>query len=119
MTNIEACKFREVIERLLDEDRRFNMKERRSIMRQPCFRPATIMLNQLQTTPCTAFVRDISEIGIGLVHDFSATIGQLGYIGVHRVWDDPVVFRCEVRWCEKWGNGWFLSGWKILSIESD
>ena len=119
MTELELGELRNVIQRLVSEDRRFNTQERRSVQRQPFFRPATLLLGGTQGEPQRSFVRDISEKGIGLVHDFKIETGTIGNLAIHRLWDEPIIFRAELRWAESWGNGWYISGWQICSIESD
>ena len=119
MTQIEISQLKAIVARLVGEDRQYCVKERRSVARQAFFRPATLLLGRTQGEPQNAFVRDISENGIGLVHDFKILPGRIGNIAIHRLWDDPIIFRSEIRWCESWGSGWFMSGWQIVSLESD
>lgn len=119
MTQIELAELRNIIQRLINEDRQFVDKERRSVTRQPFFRPATLYLGKDQGDPQRVFVRDISEQGIGLVHDFPVEPSRIGNLGIHRLWDEPIVFRAEIRWSENWGNGWYISGWQIMAIETD
>lgn len=119
MTQVEIEQLKVVIDRLISEDREYNQKERRSVQRLPFFRPATLWLGRQQEEPQSCFVRDISERGIGMVHQFNPAPDRMGTIGIHRLWDEPMVFRANCRWSECWGSGWFISGWNIHSIERE
>ena len=118
MPQLIQDQIREVVDALLAEDQRYSMKERREYSRKTLFRPVTLYLGRNSTEPKIAFSRDISSVGIGLVHDFDVQQGTLATLAVHRLWDEPIILRGEVRWCQAYGNGWNLSGWNILSVES-
>jgi hypothetical protein len=109
---------REVVEALLAEDRQYFLKERRATQRVSLFRPVTIWLGADRQEPLHGFTRDVSHAGLGLVHQFSLEQKRLATIAVHRLWDEPVLLRCQVQWCGPFGRGWSMSGWSLLNVEN-
>lgn len=106
----------EEIERLLMEVQRSRLSERRTEPRQPFARPVTIHLPR--TTPRRAFSKDLSTQGIGIVTEAAIPTGTLATLEIHSTTGSPVFVRSEVRWCDAFGKGWFLIGWKFIAIAS-
>lgn len=66
----------------------------------------------------TGFSKDMSNQGIGVVCDVMIKAGSLATLEIHSTKGDPVILKSEVRWCDPYGTGWFLIGWKFLATGS-
>lgn len=103
-----------LVQRLLDEDNRFDRTERRSTVRESFARPVIVRIGDA-ANELSAFSRNISPDGIGLVStmefpaDTTAKLEILSTAGV-----SPTILS-ELKWCKPLGKGWFLSGWKFLT----
>jgi hypothetical protein len=106
----------EEIERLLLEIQRAKYTERRTEPRQPFARPVQI---HFPNGPIVrAFSKDLSAMGIGIISDASFPSGAIATLEIHSTISESVILRAEVRWCDGYGKGWYLLGWKFLSIGS-
>jgi PilZ domain len=82
--------------------------DRRSEKRFPFFRPVTV---QVDGQSFSAFSRDISASGIGLLHNMELPLKDVVIIvDGHRQG-----LRARVVRCESLGEGWYISGCKIVS----
>jgi hypothetical protein len=91
-----------------DDDRRDPSKTR-----YPCFRPAEIVLEG--GSRHSAFVRDISVTGIGLLHDVELPTDQIEiHIATGRGYS--VKIRTQITSCQPCGEGWYVSGGPFVSI---
>ena len=104
----------EEIDRLLMEIQRSRFTERRTESRQPCARPVQIHLPHGPIL--TAFAKDMSSQGIGIVSDVSWQVGSMATLEIHSTLGEPLIVRSEVRWCDEYGKGWFLVGWKFIGV---
>lgn len=104
----------EEIERLLMEVQRARFTERRTEARHAFVRP--IMIHPSDGHPIQAFSKDLSKQGIGVIVDKEFAPGTMAVLSIHSTTHYPVHVKCEVRWCDKFGKGWFLTGWKFLSV---
>ena len=111
-------KFHDVIQALLNEDELFSLRERRNNSRKSFVRQATIVFCDQPEIRKNGFTRDLSDEGIGLIHKFQVESGAKAQITIHRLWDQPVVLKCEACWCTTNQQGWYQSGWTILNVES-
>ena len=118
MSENSTVEFQEVVQALLNEDQLFSLRERRNNARRNFVRPVRIIFSDNPKTVLSGFTRDLSDNGIGLIHKFEAIQGDPAYVTINRLWDDPVIVRCKVAWCTKCENGWYQSGWNIVSVES-
>ena len=64
----------------------------------------------------SAFSRDVSEGGIGLLHDMP--IGGEYTITVQDAAGHEYDLTGEVLWCRPCGQGWYISGVRFCGIES-
>lgn len=101
------------LDQLMTEIQRGKMRERRSECREPCVRPVSIYFGDDELL--TAFSKNVSRQGIAIVSSRCWERGDTAIVRVHSLERCPVCFRCEVRWCEKYGDDWFLTGWKFLA----
>ena len=104
----------EEIDRLLIEIQRSRLTERRTEPRHPFARPVRIHLPH--ESILTAFTKNISAQGIGIISDVSWQPGSISTLEIHSTSGAPVVLRSEVRWCDEYGKGWFLVGWKFIGV---
>ena len=101
------------IHRLLSEIQRSRLSDRRTEPRHAFVRPVKIHLPHGPTL--TAFSKDISSQGIGVVCDFMMKAGSFASLEIHSTTGDRVILRSEVRWCDPYGAGWYLIGWKFIA----
>ena len=86
-------------------------KEERSLPRYPLFQPVSLRRG-LQCL--SAFSRDISEIGIGLLHDMP--IGGEYIIAICDGFGVEYELAGEVLWCRPCGQGWYISGIRFCRL---
>lgn len=118
MSENTTTEFQDVVQALLNEDQLFSLQERRINSRQNFVRPVRIICLSRPKDVLSGFTRDLSGTGVGLIHRFELEAGEQALVTINRLWDEPVVVKCKVAWCTKSENGWYQSGWEILSIES-
>jgi hypothetical protein len=90
-----------------------HLKDRRSESRCPFFRPVSV-----QTEPGTrfsAFTREISATGIGLLHNFELPLGEVELSIPHRR-QHVIRVRTRILWCQDCGEGWFISGGQFIGV---
>lgn len=104
----------EEIERLLMEAQRARFTERRTEPRHAFVRPVRI---QIGSEPAfQAFSKDLSKQGIGIITDRELRDGTVAVLSIHSTVHQSVHLKCELRWSDPFGKGWFLTGWKFLSL---
>lgn len=104
------------IDRLLLEAQRSKFSERRTEPRHPFVRPVQITLSDGTST--AAFAKDMSQQGIGVITDFDLANGTVATLSIHSTSMYPVHLKSELRWSDKFGKGWFSTGWKFLASAS-
>jgi hypothetical protein len=82
--------------------------DRRTYHRFPFFRPVTLKIDGL-TRP--AFIRDISDMGLGLLHNLELKRDEQIEISVG---SERRTLQASVRSCQQIGDGWYISGCSIL-----
>ncbi len=102
-----------VIHELILEAHHDNMKDRRTEPRCPFFRPVSIQMPG--GFRYSAFSREISTVGIGLLHSFELRAGQVE-IAVPSRRKQVVRVRTRILWCRPCGEGWFLSGGQFVGV---
>lgn len=60
----------------------------------------------------------MSALGIGIVCHAMMKVGSLATLEIHSTNGEPVILRAEVRWCDPYGIGWYLIGWKFIGMGS-
>ncbi len=106
----------EDIERLVMEAQRARFTERRTEPRHTFVRPVSIYQGDKAGLEC--FSKDISTLGIGIVTQQEFEVGAQAILRIHSVSGYPVFVRSEVRWCDRFGKGWFVTGWKYIASAS-
>ena len=104
----------EAISRLLRENQQQLLRERRSVQRKPFVRPVAVRSGPELLVQAKAFSRDLSNIGIGLICDREWDIGTVATLEIHSISGHPVRIRCDLRWSESFGRGWYSTGWRFL-----
>jgi hypothetical protein len=93
------------------------IRDRRSATRRPFVRPVLITLGRDNPTQIQTTSNNLSQTGIGLIHDVELQVGRIGVLTIHRLHDDPIQIRADVRWCEPFCGSWFASGWRFIVEE--
>lgn len=117
MSENTTAEFQDVVQALLNEDQLFSLRERRINARQNFVRPVRIICLSKPKDVLNGFTRDLSGTGVGLIHKFEVVEKEQALVTINRLWDDPVIVKCRAAWCAKSENGWYQSGWEILSVE--
>src|SRR5690606_37803387 len=109
------------MERLLQENPRSGMgiheliveahqdvrKDRRSETRYPFFRK--IEMSVPGEPACVAFTREISSVGVGLLHNVQLAPGEVE-LSIPSKKGYSIRIRTKILWCQSCGEGWFVSG---------
>jgi hypothetical protein len=106
------------VERLLADARNDRGVERRVESRHPFFCPVFVMPQHDRSRRFSAFAREISRSGIGLLHNMKLSPGPATLVivssnGARRQ------FSAEVVWCRPMGEGWFISGCRFVDVTPD
>jgi hypothetical protein len=91
---------------LLQAETDFN-NDRRSEPRFPFFRAVSI---RVDGQSFSAFTREISASSIGLLHSMELPVKEVEIL----VAGQRQVLRAEVERCEACGEGWYISGCKVV-----
>ena len=102
---------------LLQEAWSEESSERRVEQRHPFFRPVSIQLASDPQRLVSAFAREISPGGIGLLHSMQLEPGE-ATLSILRSNGRPLCVRTEILWCRPCGEGWYLSGGRFAEIVS-
>jgi len=102
------------VTKLLEGARSAEKTDRRASPRHPYFQPVTVVSSD-RKQKMTAFSREISESGIGLLHYMPVMPGEVtltisGPLGA------ALRVRTEILWCRPCGEGWYLSGGQFLEL---
>jgi hypothetical protein len=103
----------EGLKAILASARKGEAADRRVDRRFPFFAPVTLRPAAAIDRPQTAYARELSHGGIGLLHFVPYDVGQVFQIAMQNEafnWRK----RCEVVWCKSAGDGWFLSGCRFI-----
>lgn len=107
---------REAINRLLGSSRPEPGAERRAAIRSPFFGPVTITLDNDEFPQFSAFARDISHLGVGLLHIMPLECGEVIVSIRSGEGEEPLALRTQIMWCEDCGEGWYISGGRFLDV---
>lgn len=102
------------IHELILEAHQDNLRDRRSAIRYPFFRRVTVRLPDRNTV---AFSREISTVGIGLLHDTELSPGEIELLIPSRR-GHSIRVRTRIVWCQPCGEGWYLSGGQFVGAAS-
>jgi hypothetical protein len=106
------------IHQLINEAYQEDRKDRRDAARYPFCRRVMVLFPGGSPNPsCTAFCRDISTLGIGLLHDVALTPGEIE-LAIPSKRGYTVQVRVRILWCQPCGDGWYTSGGLFAGIAS-
>lgn len=106
---------RDAVNRVLDKPWPGGSGERRAASRSPFFGPVTIGLHGAEYPKFSAFARDLSPLGIGLLHIMPLERGEV-IVTLRREGEPPLALRTQIMWCEDCGDGWYVSGGRFLDV---
>jgi hypothetical protein len=101
------------IHQLIGEALCVSTHDRRSEPRYPFFRRISVRMNDGRRS--SAFTREISASGIGLVHNFELLPGEVE-LSIPSERGCVVRVRTRIVWCQPCGDGWFLSGGQFIGV---
>ena len=90
-------------------------KDRRRDVRYAFFRPVSIEVDDGHRY--SAFSREISASGIGLIHNVELSHGEVE-ITVSSERGYSIRVRTKIAWCQSCGEGWYISGGRFVGIAS-
>jgi hypothetical protein len=97
---------------ILREARANEQSECRDTVRYSFFRPVTISVGP---NSFAAFSREVSEVGIGLLHNVELASGPIE-VCIPTDQEYSVRIRTDILWCSPIGEGWYISGGKFIGI---
>jgi hypothetical protein len=107
----------QIVGSLRKEESAKAIRERRSTGRVSFVRPVLITLGRDKHTEIQTTSNNLSQNGISLIHDVELQVGRIGVLTIHRLHEDPVQIRADVRWCQPFCGSWFASGWRFIVEE--
>ncbi len=93
------------VDRLIEQAKDQAAEDNRGEQRFPLFQPVTLRRG---SQILSAFSRDVSEVGIGLLHDMP--IGGKYTISIQDNAGGQYDLPGVVLWCRPCGQGWYISG---------
>ena len=105
--------FERTIASLLNEAREADKSDRRGEARHPYFRPLSLCPASDPERCFSAFSREISRTGIGLLHNMPLEQGEV-MLSAFRDGGSTLKIRIEIVWCRACGEGWYLSGGRFM-----
>jgi hypothetical protein len=84
-------------------------RDLRGEVRYAFFTAATLRPSSAPATVLSVFSREISKIGVGLVHAMPLVKGESYELEI-RIENVGIRKTCRVAWCRPAGQGWYLSG---------
>jgi hypothetical protein len=113
MGKIQESSAGKAIYQLIVEARSKENKDRRCDVRHAFFRPVSIEVDDGHQY--SAFSREISASGIGLIHNVELPDGDVE-ITISSEQGYSIRVRINIMWCQPCGEGWYISGGKFVGI---
>lgn len=107
----------QVIERWLENAAYTKHCNKRHGARYPLFRPVTIGVGISQEIEISAFSRDISPTGIGLLHRANLPLQDVA-LKIETTRGRMVQCQATVVWSKPCGDGWYLSGMRAAGLST-
>ena len=108
-TSEEKLDSQEHLELLLSTAKSADLGDRRKTERHPFFYPVNVSIPRLGSQNFSAFSRDISAGGMGLLSNMPFEAGPV-LLTIMSGGDDSAQLAAEVLWCVPCGEGWYTSG---------
>jgi hypothetical protein len=112
----DSFRIRAAVMRIIKEARDSAELEQRRSIRVPFFRPVLVGLNDGDPPRFSAFCRDLSIYGIGLLHIMPLHCREVLVRFASRV-GEPTDLHVRMDWCQDCGEGWYMSGGRLLDVE--
>jgi hypothetical protein len=109
---------RDAVNRALRRSRGPVGAEERDALRAPFFGPVTISVSGEESPRFSAFARDVSPLGVGLLHIMPLEPGPV-VVTLRGASGDELSLRTQIMWCKSAGEGWYMSGGRFLDIFDD
>jgi hypothetical protein len=106
----------ESIRELIRQAQKNDRRDRAASERYSFFRPVSI--KTASGRRYSAFSREISEVGIGLLHDMALASGQT-VCEIISPDGTPTTLTLNIIWCEPCGEGWYISGGEFVTDLGD
>jgi len=107
----------QAIQRWVEEAAGARSNSRRRFARLPFFHRATVTIDGLQTIEISAFTKDISRTGIGLIHDVNLDSQEVT-VAIRTIGGRVVDFQAQTVWSKPIGAGWYLSGMRFVGLSA-
>jgi hypothetical protein len=91
------------------------LTERRATPRHPCFAPVSLSPSGNTRQCLSAFSRDVSRDGVGLLHSMQLNRGAI-YTVVLKHPAGELRQHAQVMWCRPMGEGWYVSGLRFVKV---
>ena len=93
------------------------IEDQRTELRQPFFRSVSIELPDDSSKSFSAFSRDLSPTGIGLLHNMPLEPG-MAIVSIPIGPGETVRLWTRIKWCRPCGQGWYTSGGQFHRVAS-
>jgi hypothetical protein len=87
----------------------------RAVERLPYYGPVSVALEIPNSASLSAFAREVSEGGIGLIHVMPLKEVEV-VIRLPLPSGRLAALRTQIVWCRDYGNGWHASGGRFLDV---
>jgi hypothetical protein len=114
----EAIEQQSAIRILVEKARADDHSERRGSQRYPFFRPVIVVPKHHRPGGLSAYARDISHSGIGLILFWPLETGPVE-LAIRIGEDEEVTVTGHVHWCQPCGQGWYSAGICFTGEEPD
>ena len=101
------------IYQLIVEAQHNEKKDRRSEVRFAFFRPVSILTDDGHRY--SAFSREISASGVGLIHNMNLPHGEVE-VSISHEQGYSIRVRTQIVWCRPCGEGWYISGGRFVGV---
>jgi hypothetical protein len=108
----EPAQAGQTIYELIVEANNDDRRDLRSEVRIPLFRPISI---RMDGHDYSAFTRDVSDSGIGLVHNFKVKLDEVE-ISIPSKHGWFVRVRTQIVWCRNCDEEWYVSGGRFIGL---
>jgi hypothetical protein len=109
---LDRKRVREIVHQLLEEARAQELTDRRAEIRHPFFAPVDVRIND---THLSAFAREISPLGIGLLHN-APLAPETVMLRLRGPGGTTLAIQTQILWCKPCGEGWYLSGGRFVQM---
>ena len=116
--NSPSPEIESIVKGLLKEDSDYDRHESRSAHRESLVRAVTIEVRRPKEIVLSAFSRNISGSGIGLITDEKIADSSTAVLTIEPLKDRPSKILAECRWCKPYGKNWFISGWLFMMVKN-